>query len=461
MLHDWIIQRFIDHTFELKCPEMRLCITPAYTTEVFNGSGRIWITTAGQLRFSMLAKLTCSDLQREWLPRLKMLGHPPKINPSHDSDYLQLKALDLSENRWISNWLIPCYNFIKGQYIELYGPIEYLTSPRKIVKGKEVSEFVILNSPNIPFEKSSRTIVLQDGVEVSNTWSLDHQVIKSQDVEVQFCKDLNNKTLLCTINPLENKSLLNNIAIHVVEALRFMLARPLRPIYYCTRTPDLEIIQLDGQITSDWRSGLLPPLNPITIEENINAWQIFSAYFDYLMNQSDQIAEFHPISLEYDGVMQSSKGSLEGFALALSVAIEALSKICAKIFKRENSSKKYDLKELKEYISKWNGDEKLKKRAIGAIEKFDEVRPLDILIGLKDVGLVTKEEIDSWQWLRNLCAHGGAYRDADKQKINKLATIASGLMHKIVLYEINYKGQFTNYSKANWPIETFGNNCKT
>ncbi|HHT9108615.1 MAG TPA: hypothetical protein ACFYEF_03300 [Candidatus Wunengus sp. YC63] len=78
MLHDWIIQRFIDHTFELKCPEMRLCITPAYTTEVFNGSGRIWITTAGQLRFSMLAKLTCSDLQREWLPRLKMLGHPPK-----------------------------------------------------------------------------------------------------------------------------------------------------------------------------------------------------------------------------------------------------------------------------------------------------------------------------------------------------------------------------------------------
>lgn len=457
MLHDWIIQRFIDHTFELKCTEMCLCITPAYTTEVFNGSGRIWITTAGQLRFSILAKLTCSNLQREWLPRLKMLGHSPKINPSHDSDYLQLKALDLSENRWISNWLIPCYNFIKGQYIELYGPIEYLTSPRKVVKGKEVSEFVILNSPNIPFEKSSRTIVLQDGVEVSNTWSLDHQVIKSQDVEVQFCKDLNNKTLLCTINPLENKSLLNNIAIHVVEALRFMLVRPLRPIYYCTRTPDLEIIQLDGQITSDWRSGLLPPLNPITIEENINAWQIFSAYFDYLMNQSDQIAEFHPISLEYDGVMQASKGSLEGFALAVSVSIEALLKICSKTFNEANTPKERDIEELKEYISKWDGNTNLKNRAIGTIKSFSTIRALDILVGLKDEGLATEKEIKSWKTLRNLTAHGGAYRDSDKQNIQELVTIVSGLMHKIVLYEINYKGQFTNYSKNNWPIETFSN----
>ena len=37
MLRDSIIQSLIDRTFELKCPEMRLCITPEYKTEVFEG----------------------------------------------------------------------------------------------------------------------------------------------------------------------------------------------------------------------------------------------------------------------------------------------------------------------------------------------------------------------------------------------------------------------------------------
>jgi uncharacterized protein YutE (UPF0331/DUF86 family) len=455
LLHDSIIKSLINRTFELKCPEMRLCITPEYTTEVFIGSGRIWITTTGQFRFSMLSKLDFSDLHRKWLPRLKSFGLSPQIYPVHDSDYLRLKALDLNEDKWFSNWIIPCFNIPKGQYIELYGHLDYLTSHRIVSKGTELSEFVILNPPNIPFEMATKTIVLHDEKEVSKGWSRNRQVIKSQDVEIQFNESSNNNTLLCTIKPLKEKPLLNNINIHVISALSFMLSTSLRPVYNFTSTSDFEIAHLTEQLTSDWKSGLPLPLNPSTIEEENNLWELFTAYFDYLMKQSNSIAQFHPISLEYSKVIQASKGSLEGFGLALSVSIEALLKICSKTINKTNIPKATDIEELLSHISKWNGNENLKKRTIGAIKSFNMIRSLDILMELKDNGLVTEKEISSWKKLRNMSAHGDEYNDFDKQKIQELCSIVSGLMHKIVLYEIDYKGLFTNYSKDNWPTEIF------
>lgn len=434
---------------------MRLCITPEYKTEVFKGAGRIWITTKGQLRFSMLAKLDFSDLHRKWLPRLRSFGHSPQIYPVHDSDYLRLEALDLNEDKWFSNWMIPCFNIPKGHYIELYGPLDYLTSHRIISKGKELSEFVILNPPNIPFEMTTKTIVLHDDKEVSKGWNLNRQVIKSQDVKIQFNENSNNNTLLCTIMPLGEKPLLNNINIHVVSALSFMLSTSLHPVYNYTSTSDFEIVHLTGQITSDWKSGLPLPLNPTTIEEDKNLWELFTSYFDYLMKQSSSIAEFHPISLEYSKVIQASKGSLEGFVLALSVSIEALLKICSKTINKANIPEEKDIKELLSHISKWDGNESFKKRTIGAIKRFNEIRSLDILMKLKDSGLITEKEIDSWQELRNKSAHGGIYKDSDKQKLQELCSIVSGLMHKIVLYEIDYKGLFTNYSHESRPTEIF------
>lgn len=457
MLHDSIIKSLINRTFELKCPEMRLCITPEYTAEVFKGSGRIWITTTGQLRFSMLSKLDFSELHQKWLPRLKSFGLSPQIYPVHDSDYLRLEALDLNEDKWFSNWIIPCFNIPKGHYIELYGLLDYLTSHRMISKGKERSEFVILNPPNIPFEMTTKTIVLHDDKEVSKGWSLNRQVIKSQDVEIQFNKNSNNNTLLCTIKPLGEKPLLNNINIHVVSALSFMLSTSLHPIYNYTGTPDFEIVHLSGQLTSDWKSGLPLPLNPTTIEDDKNLWELFTAYFDYLMRQSISIAKFHPISLEYSKVIQASRGSLEGFALALSVSIEALLKICSKTINKANIPEEKDIKELLSHISKWNGNESLKKRTRGAIKNFNMIRSLDILMELKDNGLVTEKEISSWKKLRNMSAHGDEYNDFDKQKIQELCSTVSGLMHKIVLYEIDYKGLFTNYSQDNRPTEKFSN----
>lgn len=457
MFRDSLIRGLINRTFELKCPEMRLYITPEYTTEVFIGSGRIWITSTGQLRFSMLAKLDFSELHRKWLPRLKSFGFSPQIYPVHDSDYLRLEAIDLDEYRWFSNWIIPCFNIPKGQYIELYGPLDYLTSHRIISTGKELSEFVILNPPTIPFEMTTKTIILHNDKEVSKDWSLNRQVIKSQGVEIQFNENSNNNTLLCTIKPLGEKPLLNNINIHVVSALSFMLSTSLHPIYNYTGTPDFEIVHLSGQLTSDWKSGLPLPLNPTTIEDDKNLWELFTSYFDYLMRQSSSIAQFHPISLEYSKVIQASKGSLEGFALALSVSIEALLKICSKTINKTNIPEAKDVEELLSHISKWNGNESLKKRTIGAINSFNMIRSLDVLMELKDNGLVTEKEISSWKKLRNMSAHGDEITDFDKQKIQELCSIVSGLMHKIVLYEIDYKGLFTNYSKENWPTEKFSN----
>lgn len=436
---------------------MRLCITPEYKIEVFNGSGRIWVTTKGQLRFSLLAKLDFSDLHRKWLPRLKSFGFSPQIYPVHDSDYLRLEALDLNEDKWFSNWIIPCFNIPKGQYIELYGHLDYLTYHRIISKGKELSEFVILNSPTIPFEMTTKTIILHDDKEVSKGWSLNRQVIKSQGVEIQFNENSNNNTLLCTIKPLGEKPLLNNINIHVVSALSFMLSTSFQPIYHYTSTPDFEIVHLSGQLTTEWKSGLPLPLNPTAIEDDKNLWELFTAYFDYLMRQSSSIAEFHPISLEYSKVIQASKGSLEGFGLALSVSIEALLKICSETINKANTPEEKDIKELLAHISKWDGNESLKKRTVGTIKSINMIRSLDILMELKDKGLVLEKEISSWKKLRNMSAHGDEYNDFDKQKIQELCSIVSGLMHKIVLYEIDYKGLFTNYSHENRPTEKFVN----
>jgi hypothetical protein len=455
MLGDWITKRLADRTFELKCPTMQLVITPDYTVSVFEGTGRVWFDGSGHMRFSMLCKLTPSELERKWLPRLHMLGLPPERYPEAATDYLQLRVRDLQGRDWTSNWLIPCASFPeRSGYIEIYGGIESMSSFQKTPKAENTgrAEFVLLDKTQLPLTKMTETQTWQDGDLVRFSEGLNREVIEASGIRVHFEESPQNKSLRCTIVPTGGGQLLNNISLYVVQALRFMMSKPYHPAYYVQEWPDRQVIHIDGRIGDAPKSNLMPPFSPGDVKDYPAMWAIFASYLEYLLRNSNGIAHFHPISLEYAGVMQASKGSLEGFALALSVAVEGVLEICRKLSESEDSSHaKPNIEALVDHIKDWRGDDRLVERAVGAVRSFTGSSAVDKLRRLSELNVINEEYIARWKELRNKCAHGGAYIESDKLQIEALVKSATTLLHRIVLHEIGYNGPSTDYCRDEQP----------
>jgi len=462
LISDLILKSLIDRSFELMCPVMRLCQTPAYTLTVFEGHGRIWIDHYGQMRFQMIAETKNLSLEREWIPRLRVFGTTPQAMSVRENEYLQLRAYDLEGNEWSTNWMIPSIDF-RGRHIVLWGPISSITTFRKLQNKKEeqFATFAIAKPPRIPFALQSVTSKEQDGEIVEKGWTTNRQIVSLDEMTVHF-ENLDDSLLIGDIRGRDGKPLLNQVAMPVVEALRYITSTIVRPIYYKQSRANGSVIHIDGNVApAKWESDLLPPLIAKSREDYEKQWDIFKAYLQYLVQGLDGVAPFHPISTEYDAVMFASKHSLEGFALSLCIAVEAMLKICQNAFGDFDSFlvKQFPGKErLFKYISDWetNGkkDEILKNRAKSMAGSFKTGTVLDKLRYMKQNGWVRQEEITAWEKIRHPGAHGGAYQETDRREVARRIPIVSGLLHRIVLLEVGYKGVFTDYLNDDWPLVT-------
>ena len=457
MIETWIAKSLNNRTFELKCPKMCICIGTKLDSPLFEGSGRIWISERGQMKYSMLVRLENPAIVFEWMPHMRVMGQPPKKQPVCISDYFQVQAYDLNGHSWITNWLIPCCSLPLGDHAEIYGDVEHISSYHQKSPSdvKQSAAFVILQAPRLPFTMTTRTSVFQGERKVRSSWSLNREEIKVDGVSVYFEQVEGDTGLFCTITPSEDRTLPNWASVPLVEALRFILGHPVYPACYWQEWGDREVTYIEGYSGAVAKCDFLPPFIPNQSRDYETVWKIFETYLRYLLGKVHDIAPLSPIGAEYARMMQASAGSLEGFALALTVGVEAVLKVVEKPdgLPDTRGFSETDLHELTRHLNSWKGNVELRKRAGGAVGRLNEISANEKLRRLENKGIVSKEERKAWEDLRTKCAHGGRFEDNEIPNSERSLEKVTGLLHKTVLYEIGYAGEFTNYSREGWPNE--------
>jgi len=458
MYFDSVVEKLIKGRFELKCPRMELRTFPDKKTIVFEGPGRIWFNDLGQMSFSMLDSIDKdkSGLKFQWIGKIFAFRQGRYLG-AEDDIYLQLCAWDLENIQWISLYLIPHISLPQSNNFELMGEIRGLQSVIKPFISEDVhqAQFIILKPPRLPLTMSTSTNILRDGKEIRSKHETNYQKISLDSLDVEFELFRDKELLKCKVKAKEGARLVNNISVLIVEALRFMICRPVVPACYSQKHRDREVIQIEGNIRSNWKSQMYPPLMQKETEDFSNKWNIFKTYLFYLLKKANDIATYSPIGFQYFRVMEASTASLDVFMINLTVTIEGLLNICDRT-KKLCSKKSIDLADnLDQYLHKWPDYERHKKRLEGWIGNLKSPSAKDILYSLLEKGIVSKREIDVWDEYRQSGAHGKSLMKEDISGIDESIAIITGLLHKIVLYEIQYQGKYTSYSEEGHPNKEF------
>jgi len=190
-------------------------------------------------------------------------------------------------------------------------------------------------------------------------------------------------------------------------------------------------------------------------EDFSNKWNIFKGYLIYLLKKANDVANYSRIGDQYFRVMEASTASLDVFMTNLTITVEGLLKICDRT-KSLCSKNSVDFADrLGQYIQKWPDYEIYKKRVDGLIGSLKSPSAKSILYSLLDKGIVSEREIDIWDEYRHSGAHGESLMKEDISGIDESIAIITGLLHKIVLYEIEYYGKYTSYSEEGHPNKDF------
>lgn len=153
--------------------------------------------------------------------------------------------------------------------------------------------------------------------------------------------------------------------------------------------------------------------------------------------------EGHKITRLYEELIQASTGSRWVWALTFASTIEALVKM---LIPKATLRADVDLEAVDKFVQHiraWSGSDDLKEVAIAAARRTTEVTPLRKMHELRRKTVITKDQIDSWQTIRNSVMHGSlvspySTQEEDARLLN-LAAMVHALTFEVLRCSTNNK----------------------
>ncbi len=142
-------------------------------------------------------------------------------------------------------------------------------------------------------------------------------------------------------------------------------------------------VQVKG--TTQW-----PPYKIEIIDGTGSVWRMFDRYLAQVIK--DTVSISHTLSRSVFGVSNTRRSSIEGQALAASVAVESiLAEFYPTVGKRDPEDIK-SIERLITYLETWDGDSRWIKRAVGSVSSLKNTLPGDQLDALVAMGAIGEPE---------------------------------------------------------------------
>jgi hypothetical protein len=439
-------------SWRLDCPRMLLRSRGDSPKQTYSGPGYVFQPAPGVLSFHLYSYRGQSALRSEG----QDLAQAGETLP--EDAYFDLEVTDVTGRRWTSKRLIPASidPTAMGKVIG-DGQLTTLSTkavlPRTLkVKGHSV-DIRAFQRLELPWNAGTvRRSSTARGRRRSKAFSRDAWAFRCQGLDVLIVQGADRMSMEVYS---ESNRLPPKIERRLLEALEFVVGHAVHCQTVCIRrshTVETTVFAMRGDLgTARWQPPLVqqwvsgPGTNRITSRHHRRLFERF------LLHGISCGARVHSVSGQLAAIREASTARyIDAYALTMTVAVESLAFSDMHVRVRRPTERQID--SLLGWIRDWRGSEDLKKRAHGAVANLGKTRAGDILLNLVRKSVITKQQYDAWQKLRNRSAHEYQLRRGNPNQLRELLPIVQVLFYRMVFHAIGYRGPYTDYSSPGWPI---------
>jgi hypothetical protein len=255
-------------------------------------------------------------------------------------------------------------------------------------------------------------------------------------------------------------ALVDGFHVRIQEALRLLLAQSVDWRVLLRHDGRRQRLELASGTQRARRAQLGRPVDGDygCIED---CWRLFGRYLEYVLG-TVPASSWNRCSYYLYNACEASTGSVDAWAIGVSVAVEGIASLIKGDLPPEEKTK---LDGLKKSVLAHIGAQPclagFADRVRGLLGMMQNVRPQDRLRPLIEQGCANQAYLKAWSDLRNKHVHPGESDLGDMtitdyhQKLLGLINKTTVLMYQIIFYIIGYEGKFIDYGVPDYPYKEF------
>jgi hypothetical protein len=407
----------------------------------FTGPGEIHFDADGQLQLVLYDRDYAVDLRRlfpsgtsgDWLPR---------------SELFELTATDLGGTVWAAHNLRPD----TSAHVDRRGAVvraEIQTMATEGQPDREGKDWVWLyfaERIDTPANVNTITTIQESDQELPrkgferNVWA-----IASGDLQIRVRRG----DAGFEVNALGEKGGIRaGLDTRLEEALWFSLGQPLTADVVQYRLGDRSGVIVHSRGRSERLPTAVAPYSTGMVDSAQVLADILCKYLEYVRQYGEQ--RFHPLSVLIRRQLRARGGTIEERALALSVAIEGVLHHGFESIGEPEAIILNAVSKLEALLEDHLKSSVLKDRVEGFLRAVARPNPRTALRTLAARGVVTDQQVDAWERLRHVAAHGKEH-ELPFRELYQMSQHLMVLLHALVFDLIGYRGPYTDYGARGWP----------
>jgi hypothetical protein len=414
----------------IECPSMRLLTGRDHEPPVFIGPGQIELKSTTAAEFRMFA-----SAQDDTSAILKV--HLAHANPYERLDQFRLFATDYEKTEWACGWVDLHVEQTSAAGTLLTGKINSLITK---VSGDWVSpvasaELLFQPSFHIPMAASMLTVHSIADQEIGRRWGVGRHTLDLLGSRIEFAQDPSADLLWITANisaELPHPFLENWLS----EPLRILLGQLHYPRLVARNFGDGSAFISIRPSPRVFRNASIGSLFASELTHSAERfWELYAALLRLIA--SDRNKEGHPnfeghrITRFYEEIIQASQGSRWVWCLTLSSIAEALAKLLMRPEDQEAEFPAADLDSIKDTVSAWKGDERVRSRVLNSIGYLTKKTVAAFLRDLVTRGVIERRNEDAWGKMRNNVMHGNLVMPWSSQEEDENIIALAELVHTL------------------------------
>jgi hypothetical protein len=420
---------------DIDCTEITLVQNTEAEAISFKGPGHIRQGEDDQIGFKIYAVETANT---DPLRDLNRISHETAGTLYRDSDYYSLSAAGVDGRKWTVDRILPRLLWPAG-------------SGNPIVTGKIASM-----AADCSAGESGPSLVLHYFGDTQIPSIEDQYSFRAADCEFTIRKG-DAEFIVEARGP---GALANHFHVRIQEALRLLLAQSVDWRVLLRHEGGRQRLELASGIQRPHRAQLGRPVDGDygCIED---CWRLFGKYLEYVL-ATVPTSSWNRCSYYLYNACEASTGSVDAWAIGVSVAVEGIANLIKGEVPAEEKTKLADLMKLVlAHISAQPCLAGFADRVKGLLGTMQNMRPQDRLWPPIEQGYVNQEYLRAWSKLRNKHVHPGELGLGDTtitdyhQKLLGLINKTTVLMYWIIFYLIGYKGKFIDYGVPDYPYKEY------
>lgn len=244
-----------------------------------------------------------------------------------------------------------------------------------------------------------------------------------------------------------------DLAAIIEETIWFALGQPVRADIVRYRRAGREGITIHSRGRDDALASAMPPYHVAIRDSATVLAAMFCRYFAGVSGVRD--GRYHPLSVLIRKALRAEAGTLEEAALARCVAIEGIVALEFSDLGGPTDETLEAAAVLEEVLEDYLESSPLKTRVEGFFGVVKGCSSRTALHALAKQGVITDEQLQAWETLRHVAAHGREYQ-LPPREVFELSQRLRVLMVRLVFKRIGYRGAYTDYGTRNWPVRHHG-----